>query len=99
MKAYWVVPVAAAVALELRDVAAPEPDEGQLLVKVHASCFNRGELIPGHGAARAKPAGGECAGEIAALGAHVTGFAIGERVMGRCVGGFAEYATMDAREA
>jgi NADPH:quinone reductase-like Zn-dependent oxidoreductase len=86
------------LALEARDVPAPEPKEGQLLVQVRASSFNRGELLTGHGAfdPRGKPAGIECAGEIAAAGA---GFAVGERVMGRCVGGFAEYALMDAREA
>jgi NADPH2:quinone reductase len=98
VKSYWIVPAAGAVTLELRDVPRPEPKDGQLLVKVAASSFNRGELLPAHAPA-AKPAGGECAGEIAALGAGVTGFAVGERVMGRCAGGFAEYATMDAREA
>lgn len=99
MKAYWVVPAAGAVTLEPRDVATPEPAAGQLLVRVHASCFNRGELLAYRDPMTAKPAGIECAGEIAALGAGITGFTLGERVMGRCVGGFAEYATMDAREA
>jgi len=100
MQSYWIVQDGDAVKLERRDVPPPEPREGQLLVKVLASSFNRGELIPGHGGgARPKPAGGECAGEIAALGAGITGFRLGERVMGRCVGGFAEYALMDAREA
>jgi NADPH:quinone reductase-like Zn-dependent oxidoreductase len=100
MKSYWVVPAAGAVALELRDVPRPQPQAGQLLIRVHASCFNRGELIP-HAAvgAGAKPGGMECAGEIADSGAGVTGFSPGERVMGRCIGGFAEYALMDAREA
>jgi NADPH:quinone reductase-like Zn-dependent oxidoreductase len=32
------------------------------------------------------------------LGEGVTAFAAGDRVMGRCAGGFAEYALMDARE-
>jgi NADPH:quinone reductase-like Zn-dependent oxidoreductase len=101
MKSYWVVPTERGAALEARDGAEPEAKEGQLLVAVRATCFNRGELLLGHGAraAGAKPAGIECAGEIAALGTGVAGFAIGERVMGRCVGGFAPYAVMDAREA
>lgn len=98
MQSYWIVPSSGALALELREVPRPEPREGHLLVKVRATSFNRGELIPGHGEAKPKPAGGECAGEIAALGAGVSGFTTGERVMGRCTGGFAEYATMDARE-
>jgi NADPH:quinone reductase-like Zn-dependent oxidoreductase len=101
MQSYWIVPTATGVALEQRDVPRPEPKDGQLLVRVRASSFNRGELLVGRGAhaAAAKPAGGECAGEVAALGTGVTGFTLGERVMGRCAGGFAEYAIMDAREA
>ena len=101
MRSYWIVPGATDVALELRDVPRPEPKEGQLLVAVKATCFNRGEMIVGRGthAPAAKTAGGECAGEIAAIGAGVTGFTLGERIMGRCAGGFADFATMDAREA
>lgn len=99
MQSYWIVPGADGVALEARDVPQPEAKEGQLVVRVRAASFNRGEWIPGHGAATAKPAGSECAGEVASIGSGVTGFSIGERVMGRCSGGFAEYATMDAREA
>jgi NADPH:quinone reductase-like Zn-dependent oxidoreductase len=100
MKSYWLAPSGSGIALERREVPRPEANAGQLLVTVRASSFNRGELIPhaavGH---NAKPAGGECAGEVAALGAGVTGFTVGERVMGRCSGGFSEYALMDAREA
>jgi NADPH:quinone reductase-like Zn-dependent oxidoreductase len=98
MRSYWVVQSERGLAFEPRDVPAPHPKDGQLLVKVRASSFNRGELLTGHGAydPNGKPAGMECAGEIAAAAA---GFAVGERVMGRCVGGFAEYALMDAREA
>jgi NADPH:quinone reductase-like Zn-dependent oxidoreductase len=98
MRSYWIVQAERGLELEPRDVPTPEPKEGRLLVKVRASSFNRGELLTGHGAfdPRGKPAGIECAGEIAAASA---GFAAGERVMGRCVGGFAEYALIDAREA
>jgi NADPH:quinone reductase-like Zn-dependent oxidoreductase len=89
------------LALESRDVPRPEPKEGQLLVAVQASSFNRGELLTGHGAydPKGKAAGIECAGEVAGIGSGVTGFTSGERVMGRCIGGFADYALMDAREA
>ena len=98
MKSFWIMPAEHGLELEPRNVPTPEPKEGQLLVKVRATSFNRGELLTGHGAfdPRGKPAGIECAGEIVAGGA---GFASGERVMGRCVGGFAEHALMDAREA
>jgi NADPH2:quinone reductase len=98
MRSYWVVQSERGLSLEPRDVPAPQPKDGQLLVEVRASSLNRGELLMGHGAydPKGKPAGMECAGEIAAAAA---GFAVGERVMGRCVGGFADYALMDAREA
>lgn len=79
--------------LELREVPAPQPAAHQLLVKIHASSLNRGELIAGHGLiapGAAKPAGQEAAGEV--LGT-------GERVMGRCPGGFAEYGLIDKTDA
>jgi NADPH:quinone reductase len=101
MRSHWVVQGERGLTLERRDVPQPKPKEGQLLIKVQAASFNRGELLTGHGAydPNGKPAGMECAGEVAALGAGVAGFTLGERVMGRCVGGFADYALMDAREA
>jgi NADPH:quinone reductase len=101
MRSHWVVQGERGLTLERRDIPQPEPKDGQLLVRVRASSFNRGELLTGHGAydPKGKPAGIECAGEVAALGAGAAGFALGERVMGRCVGGFADYALMDAREA
>jgi NADPH:quinone reductase-like Zn-dependent oxidoreductase len=101
MRSYWIVQSERGLTLERRDVPAPSPKEGELLIAVRASSFNRGELLTGHGAhnPNGKPAGIECAGEVAGLGAAVAGFTVGERVMGRCVGGFADYALMDAREA
>jgi NADPH2:quinone reductase len=100
MKSYWLVPSGGAVTFEPRDVPQPEPAPGQLLISVRASSFNRGELLPSRVAPAApKLAGIECAGEIAAVGSGVTDFVVGEHVMGRCAGGFAEFALMDAREA
>jgi len=98
MRSYWIVQAEHGLKLEPRDIPQPKPKEAQLLVKVRASSFNRGELLTGHGAfdPNGKQAGIECAGEIVN---DAGGFAAGERVMGRCVGGFADYALMDAREA
>ena len=77
----------------------PSPQRGRYFVRMRAAGLNRGEFIAGHGPrGAAKPAGGEGAGEIVKLGAGVTGFTPGARVMGRCPGAFAEYALMDVRE-
>lgn len=90
--------------LSLHQVARPQPEPGEVLVKVHATSLNRGEFIRGSRVAAVKsdanlrPCGLEAAGEIAALGTGVTGLKVGDRVMGRANGGFAEYTTMDARE-
>ncbi|MBE0615913.1 MAG: zinc-binding dehydrogenase [Burkholderiales bacterium] len=102
MKSYWIQSDAEQTTLEQREASMPEPGPGQLLVRMRAAGLNRGEFIAAHGLTKpgaAKPAGGEGAGEITKLGAGVSGFSVGARVMGRCPGAFAEYALMAAREA
>ena len=93
MKGYFLQMAGERMNLELREVPMPQAGPNQLLVKIHASSLNRGELIPGHGliaAGAAKPAGQEAAGEVVGTG---------ERVMGRCPGGFAEYGLIDKSDA
>ena len=88
--------------LESRETDIPEPSAGQILVKMRAASLNRGEFIVGHGLLKpgaAKPAGMEGSGEVTKLGPGVSGFRVGDRVMGRCAGAFSEYAVMDVREA
>jgi NADPH2:quinone reductase len=103
MKSWWIRSDDAKTALELRESASPEPEAGELLVRVRAASLNRGEFIASVGlhaaSAEAKPAGQECAGEVVKVGDGVTGFASGDRVMGRARGAFAERAIMVAREA
>jgi NADPH:quinone reductase len=93
-------------ALRLRphhDVLRPEPGPGQLLLRVRAAGLNRGEFIAGHGlhghGGAARPVGGEAAGEVIALGTGCEGWRLGDRVMGRCSGAFADCALIDTREA
>ena len=96
MQSYWMQAGPTGGTLEKRDVPVPQPGPGQLLVRLHAASLNRGEFLAAREASAApapwKPAGGEGAGEIAQLGAGVTGWRTGDRVMGRCAGAFAEYA-------
>jgi NADPH:quinone reductase len=102
MKSYWLKFDSGKTALEFRDVPAPEPGPGQILLRMHAAGLNRGELIVGHAVkagGAAKAAGAEGAGEVVKLGTGVSNVKVGERVMGRCAGSFAEYSLMDAREA
>ena len=93
MRAYYTVPGAS---LEARDVAPPVPGPGQMLVRIRAAGLNRGEFLGKIAAPR--PAGTDAAGEVEKVGEGVSAFKPGDRVMGRCPGGFAEYGLMDARE-
>jgi len=102
MRSWWIESTGTRTQIEAREVPAPQPGTGQVLVRLRAAGLNRGEFIASQGLHKpgaAKPAGVEGAGEVTALGAGVTQHSIGARVMGRCAGAFAEYALMDAREA
>jgi len=102
MRTYWMDVDGDSAVLQLREGPRPQPGAGQVLLRVRAAGLNRGEFITGHGLHAkpgARPIGLEAAGEVAAIGPDVAGLAMGQRVMGRCPGAFAEYALMDAREA
>jgi len=102
MRSWWIQSTGTRTELEAREGPVPQPAAGQVLVRLRAAGLNRGEFIAAQGLHKpgaAKPAGVEGAGEVAALGAGVTTVRVGERVMGRCAGAFAEFALMDAREA
>src|SRR5437660_2879703 len=107
MKAAIMVPGPAGGTWDVRETQRPVVPPGQILLRVRASSINRAEFRrlhtmrtqPGTPAPEARIGGGDAAGQIVELGAGVTGFKPGERAMGRCAGGFAEYALVDAREA
>jgi NADPH:quinone reductase len=83
------------------DVAQPQPEAGEVLVKVHANGLNRADLAMASGHMHGSRGGVgtvlglEWAGEIAALGEGVTGLEVGDRVMGSG-GGFSEYVATPA---
>ncbi len=90
-------------AMSLGDVPDPQPDAGQLLVRVLGAAANFPDVLMCRGLYQVKPPlpftpGVELCGEVAALGPGTTGFAVGDRVIGSSVlpsGGFAELALMD----
>jgi NADPH2:quinone reductase len=94
--------VVGANGVEIRELPKPEPKPNEVLVRVRASSLNRADLLVSlghqHGAVGGIGArlGLECAGEVEAIGADVTGFKPGDRVMGSAAGGYAEYVTTDA---
>jgi len=91
--------------LEIVDVADPEPQPGQILVRVFATALNRADLLQRRGLYPPPPGdsdvlGLEWAGEVARAGDGVDGLRTGERVFGLCGGGgYAEFLAIDARLA
>lgn len=93
--------------LELAEVAKPEVGHGQVLVRIHAASVNPVDIKIREGLPIGPelPAilGADLAGVVEAIGAGVTGFAIGDEVYG-CAGGvkgqggtLAQYIAADAR--
>jgi NADPH:quinone reductase-like Zn-dependent oxidoreductase len=106
MKAIYCTKYGSPDELELEEVEKPVPQEGEVLVKVHAASVNPLDLQMRGGLARLwggvrKPRdprlGADFAGQVEAIGSHVTQFQPGDEVFGGCKGGFAEYAI--ARES
>ena len=108
MRAMVIIPTTDGGTLELREVPKPAPGPGELLIRVRATALNRADLAQRRGAYPAPVkasdsglaiAGLEAAGEVAGMGSEVTGFAVGDRVMAMCAGGYAELATVEHRLA
>ncbi len=105
MKAIMHESYGSADVLQLKEVDKPAPDEGRVLVKVHASSVNTSDLSQIGNMARiwggfSKPKdprlGTDLAGRVEALGDNVTRFKVGDEVFGAGAGAYAEYAV--ARE-
>lgn len=91
--------------LKYEDVAVPAPKAGEVLIKVEAASLNRADLGLRRGtyriAADALPVipGREFAGTVAKLGAGVSEYQVGQRVVGYpSLGGYAEYAVAKVAE-
>jgi NADPH2:quinone reductase len=91
--------------LQYEDVPAPEPKAGEVLIKVEAAALNRADLSLRKGAYRISPdqlpviPGREFAGTVEKLGANVSEYKVGQRVLGYpSLGGYAEKAVAKTSE-
>ncbi len=90
--------------LHLAEIGRPAAGDGEVLLRVHAAGLDRGtwhlmagqpyliRLVSGLRAPKNPVPGLDVAGAVVAVGADVTGFAVGEEVFGIGHGSFAEYA-------
>src|SRR3954454_4362081 len=74
------------------EVPDPSPGEGQVVIDVVASAVNRADLLQRQGFYPPPPGtsdtlGLECSGRVAALGADVTGWSVGDEVCALLAGG------------
>ena len=90
--------------VEITEIAKPSPQPHQALIRVRGCGLNRSDLLEtqgqsfGHTGGDAKVLGGEFAGEVVELGSESEGLSIGDRVMCRGGGGWAEYALVHWRQ-
>lgn len=89
--------------IRYRDIDEPKPGPGEVLVRVRAAGAVFTDVLFALGRYQSTPSlpfvlGTEVAGEVAALGDGVTGFAVGDRVASVAMGfgGFAEYVLLPA---
>src|SRR5258707_15092645 len=92
-------------ALKLAEVPEPSIKPDEILIRVRAAGLNRADLLQRQGFYPPPPGaseiiGMECAGEVAAVGAGVSGWRVGERAMALLAGGgYAELAAVDSGSA
>ncbi|MGW3493714.1 quinone oxidoreductase family protein [Streptomyces sp. NPDC001020] len=81
--------------LFLEEAPVPQAGPGELLVRCEAVGVTLPVVRKVTEAAEPIPLGGEIAGEVAAVGADVTRFRVGDRVTGLCFGhGYADFAVL-----
>jgi len=90
--------------IEVQDIPEPKAGDGQIVIRVHASGINRGEITRVYqhrltAGAKATQFGNEWAGEVVVVGPDVSKVRAGDRVMGRGGGGHAQYNVVNQRAA
>ena len=90
--------------MQFEEVASPEPAANEVLIKTEAIGVNYVDTMRRSGKHPSAPQppfipGSELCGTVHAVGADVSGFKPGERVIGRCVshGAYAEFVCVESR--
>lgn len=88
-------------ALTLQSVPMPVPADREVLIRVAAVAANFPDVLLARGEYQVKPElpfipGVECSGTVVAVGAEVSNFEPGDRVVAGKIGVLAEYAAVDA---
>nr|VFJ58603.1 MAG: Acyl transferase domain-containing protein [Candidatus Kentron sp. DK] len=83
--------------LELAPVNRRSPGAGEVEIRVRASGLNFRDVLNALGMYPGDPGpiGGECAGEIMAVGDGVDGFGVGDPVIAMAPGAFSQYVTVN----
>jgi acyl transferase domain-containing protein/acyl carrier protein len=87
--------------LGLAPIERSAPGPGEIEIQVAASGLNFRDVLNALGMypGEAGPLGGECSGEVSAIGPGVDGFAVGDAVMALAHGAFRRFVRVDARLA
>jgi NADPH2:quinone reductase len=83
----------------INDAAEPVAGQGMVVIRVFAASLNFPDLLMTRGQYQMKPEppftlGGDCAGEVVAIGEGVSRIAVGDLVTGIGVGAFADYVAL-----
>lgn len=88
--------------LTVVDAEAPQPEVNEVVIEVAGAGMNYADLLQRRGVYGLKPGaiqrlGLECSGRVAAVGAGVTAFSVGDEVCALLAGGaYAEFVAVDA---
>jgi NADPH:quinone reductase len=91
--------------LEVAEIEAPVPGPGEIAIDVEGCGVNFADTLIIQGKYQVKPElpfspGMEVAGRVAEVGEGVTGFSVGQPVIGMCgTGGYAERVVLEAKRA
>lgn len=108
MKAAQINKYSKEIKIAVNEIPVPEPNDGEVLVKVKAAAVNPLDILQITGSVRLiqnyrmpLTLGNECSGIVEKVGNNVEGFSVGDKVYTRLpinkIGAFAEYVAVDCK--